>query len=124
MFLPLTTTKWVGSVFLVAFVMVGCGSSGGSESVIVREADYGEQWPLTVPQAELFCKGYYSIFVKVGDIRYGVNGTGKNYVMENFPSNNRELEDIWRPDPRGIVPRVNITPLINAGEELCDNQSR
>lgn len=116
--LPQTATIWISGVILVASLMAACGGGG---SVMVKQEDYGEQWPLTVPEAELFCKEYYSIYVKVGEKRYGVNGTGSTYVKKNYPSARGDLEDIWRADPRGIVPRVSITPLIEAGEELCDN---
>lgn len=98
--------------------MIGCG---GGDSVVVKEENYGERWPLTVSEAELFCKGYNAIYVKVDEDYYGVNGFGKNYVKENFPSSGGELKDIWRTDPRGVNSNANIQPLFDAGEELCDS---
>ena len=118
MFLLRSEVSWILGLILMASLAIGCG---GGDSVLVKEEDYGEQWPLTVPEAELFCKGYYAIYVKVGENHYGVNGTGINYLKDNFPSTRRELQDIWRADPRGINPHVNISPLMDAGEELCDS---
>ena len=115
---PRVVMLWFASAILSVTLAVSCG---GSDSTTVKELEFGEQWPLTVPEAELFCKEYYAIYVKVGEHRYGINGMGKSYLKSNHSDSMRELKDIWRPDPRGVVSRVNITPLIEAGERLCND---
>ena len=106
---------------LLFLLLVIAAIACGSDSVTVKEEDYGDRWPLTVTEAELFCKEYYAVYVKVGDHQYGVNGFGATYVKNNYPATSREIEDIWRPDPRGINPHANIGPLIDDGQKLCDN---
>ena len=116
--LPRQAVPLAVGVFLIVSLLVGCG---GGDSVIVKEENYGEQWPLTVSEAELFCKGYGAIYVKIGGDYYGVNGFGINYVKENFPNSSRNIKDIWRSDPRGINPNVSLNPLFEAGGELCES---
>ena len=42
---------------LIVIIAIACGSDG----VMVKEEDYGDRWPLTVPEVELFCKGPYAV---------------------------------------------------------------
>ena len=102
---------------LIVIIAIACGSDG----VMVKEEDYGDRWPLTVPEVELFCKGPYAVYVKLGDNRYGVNGIGSTYVENNYSSTSRDIEDIWRPNPQIPGSRINIGPLIDDGLKLCDS---
>ena len=102
---------------LTLVLVVGCGDDN---SRTITEADYGDEWPLTVPEATLICEAPSAVILKVGSNYYGVNGTGRTYVEREYPQNGRDLERIWRLDPGGIGPRVSISPLIDNGLELCE----
>ncbi len=110
-------------VALALILVTGCGDDNSTtihdNSRIITEADYGDAWPLTVPEATLICEAPVSVILKVGSNYYGVNGIGTTYVEREYPSNSGDLESIWRADPGGIIPRMNIGPLIDDGLELC-----
>jgi hypothetical protein len=86
----------------------------------VKGTDYGDDWPLTIPEAKLICEQPSAVYLEADSKHYGVNGFGKNYVSKEYPTTARELERIWRPHPDGITPRVNIGPLIDRGLAICD----
>ena len=109
---------WVIAMgLLIGLLGVACGADN---SITIKEADYGQTWPLTIPKATLICEGYAAVFVQADGKRYGVNGFGKTYVAKSYPLTSRDLEIIWRPDPRGIKPRADISPLLSDGLDLCE----
>ena len=100
--------------------------------MVIREVDYGDAWPFTVPQGELRCIQGDRVVFTAGDISYAVNGLA---VSAGYAP----IEPIWRPDLPMIrtlakafdmtVPesmenetlvRVSIGPVIDAGLALCD----
>ena len=131
----------IGVLVVLAISSVACGSSSSGTA---RAVDFGTRWPLTAPEVVLTCKGAGAVFAKVGDSYYGVNGMGKIWVEDRYPDKARDINRIWREDSGRIremrallraageplprqglpsdmsVPRVNITPLLDAGLTLCD----
>lgn len=106
-------------VFL--FFTVACRTS---DAKTIKQSDYGEKWPLTVPEATLLCKGWGSVYVYVNERYYPVNGLAESQQMIDTyigkPIYN--LQDIWAFDPvygpeYGL--RISIGPLIDDGLKLC-----
>jgi hypothetical protein len=90
-------------------------------SVKIGCADVGEKrWPLTVPGGLLQCEPLVISGLPVERVTfeapdgtiYAVNG---HALDAGYP----EIDPIWKDDPTGIAPKVNIGPLIDKGLNLC-----
>lgn len=90
----------------------------GAKCKIVREADYGTDWPLTVDSAKLcFRSGHRAVWVEVDGTRYGVNGTAKSVLRKNGYKC-RDIEEIWKDDPIFDGAKVSIHRLLQDGFAL------
>jgi hypothetical protein len=82
---------------------------------------FGDDWPLTVPYAVVHCKditvGGNQLNVVTLDApdgtRYAVNGTAQDQTT--YPG----IDPIWAPDPSVDGLKINISPVIDAGLDLC-----
>lgn len=97
---------------LAVLAMAGCVGSGSDNSITVTRADFGDEWPLTVEEGELACEADAVTFT-TGGTTYGVNGLA---IGRGHP----EIDPIWADDPEGLVPKINIGPLLQRGLELCE----
>lgn len=130
----------------VCFFAVACGSA---DSKTIRQSDYGDKWPLTVPEATLLCKemnfsgfrfSFQGVYLYVNKSYYPVNGTASNkHIIDRYNIEPLyDLEDIWAVDEKvmeavrkfyenkgKVMPpdeplvRISIGPLINDGLKLC-----
>ena len=118
----------------VCFFAVACGTS---DSKTIRQSDYGDKWPLTVPEATLLCKGGLGVYIYANERYYPVNGSAQaQWIIDRYIRKPvYDLEDIWAYDEKtnedfrrffgGVLPedfvplRINIGPLIDDGLELC-----
>ena len=120
-------------VGIVFFFTVACGIG---DSKTIRQSDYGDQWPLTVSEALLLCRGE-GVYIYVNERYYPVNGSAQaqwridRYIGQPV----YDLEAIWAYDekttedfrrayggvlPKDFVPlRISIGPLIYDGLKLC-----
>ena len=106
-------------------VLAGCGEASSSgdgaadDPGAVSRAEFGADWPLTVDRGTLSCDGPGVVFTTDDGEEYAVNGTAKG---SGYPG----IEPIWREDPDlalddgGPPLRVDISPLIDRGLELCE----
>ena len=74
-------------IFALGVLSIGCGGN----SVAVKASDYGDDWPLTIPEAKLICEQPSAVYLEVDGKHYGVNGFGKNYVSKEYSTTAREL---------------------------------
>jgi hypothetical protein len=86
----------------------------------VSSAEYGEDWPLTVPNGELRCVEPSMVLFRAPDGRlFPVNGAAQGFYTD-LP----EIEEIWalNPDPLFAESeiRISISPLIQRGLQLCE----
>jgi hypothetical protein len=115
----------LGVGFLTAAMVIGCGESSstagdhpGGGSLSVSRTEFGKDWPLTVDRGTLSCDGSGVIFTTGEGDEYGVNGTAKGL---GYP----EIDPIWKENDSYDLPgdgpplRVDISPLIDRGLELC-----
>lgn len=88
-------------------------------SIIFKKLDYGEEWPFSVDQIEVFCAGYHEIYFKTSGKIYTLNGSSKSASKDSpwiHPA-----EEIWLDDP--VYPEVKIglpDDFIRQGLELCE----
>lgn len=98
--------------------------SAGSETI--SAAEYGTQWPFTVPSGRLVCTGAGAVTFVVDGKRYAVNGLAKsdrkNAIIDPIWKDDTESERAkyvikqGRPDLAG---KVNIGSIIDRGLKLC-----
>ena len=108
----------IGMLLLVTLLAVACAPEN---SMTVKQSDYGDAWPLTIPEATLVCeKG--AVFLKADGKHYGITGLGQTWVKLEYPSTARSLDAIWRDDPASNFSglKISIGPLIDDGLELCE----
>jgi len=89
------------------------------EPGFLSRADFGKRWPLTVEAGVVSCERHSGglgsvIFMDPEGKRYAVNGT----AMAHYPQL-PEIDRIWAPDPTNPGAKINISPVIDRGLELC-----
>ena len=93
-----------------------------SNDGLLVSSDFGTKWPLTVPYVVVKCKekvvdGRTLQLVTLKDPQrdsFAVNGTAKAHT--NFPG----IDSIWADDPSVAGLKISISPVIDAGLELCE----
>jgi hypothetical protein len=89
------------------------------EAGFLSRADFGKQWPLTVEAGVVSCERYSDgvgsvIFMDPEGKRYAVNGLATAHY-KYLP----EIDEIWAPDPTNPGAKIDISPVIDRGLELC-----
>ena len=103
---------------LSAVSLMACAGDGDP----IERADYGDDWPLTVGEAKLYCDKESMVWVETGGNAYPLNGTAMTWLANLHPNKKvRNLEDIWRENPDIPGTRISIGGLINDGLSLCSN---
>jgi hypothetical protein len=87
---------------------------------VVRQGDFGEAWPFTVPEGVLSCVGEgkrTAVVFEAGGQRYAVNGTarGRDTAARLKLA---DLAAIWRDDPAIPGAKVNMGPILERAAEL------
>ena len=110
-------------------------------SATISKEQFGTKWPLKVNNGIVKCLpiGKGSVVFEAGGKTYAVNGTAKGFAKKHgfYP-----IEGIWLNDPEfhkaakeiadsekkpieevikamGTPPKLNISPILNAGLKLC-----
>jgi hypothetical protein len=89
------------------------------EPGFLSRADFGKRWPLTVEAGVVSCEPHSGglgsvIFMDPEGKRYAVNGT----AMAHYPQL-PEIDRIWAPNPANPGARIDISPVLDRGRELC-----
>lgn len=90
--------------------------------VFVSAHELGEErWPLTVPRGWLECVPPYAVTfeTKEGDV-YAVNGIAVSAKNPDGTKRYWDIDPIWKENPDPRVPKVNLGPLIETGNAMCD----
>lgn len=102
---------------VLLMLAVGCGGEPEKGFPISQE-QFGEQWPLTVPNGRLSCIWFTGrrqivTFISPDGTEYAVNGQaiGSGYFTP--------IDSIHKPDPTNPPAKKNIGVLINEGLKLC-----
>ncbi|MBD1864296.1 MULTISPECIES: DUF2511 domain-containing protein [Trichocoleus] len=89
-----------------------------SNSITISQAEFGDSWPFTVSNGELYCIGegngqqVGAVVFATEDESYAVNGTAKALGY-------KAIEEIWRSNPAIPGTKINIGPIIQRGLEIC-----
>jgi hypothetical protein len=85
----------------------------GNETSISSD-EFGNEWPLTVDEGIVRCEGAGEVYFTADGTTYSVNGL----AMGN--SDLPDIDVIWADDPEISGLKINISPIIDRGLELCD----
>jgi hypothetical protein len=93
-----------------------------NEPGLLVSTDYGDDWPLTVEYGVVKCQNrtiggrQLQVVTFVDPMRktWAVNGTAQ--AQTDYP----EIDPIWADDPELEGAKINISPVIDRGLELCD----
>lgn len=101
-------------VFIVGLVAwIALTNDDSSHTKAVTRGDYPATWPLTVDAGTLECIDGGKVTIKIGSIRYALNGTART-------DNTLEpVDPIWADDPHTPGLKLSIGPLIADGLKLC-----
>jgi hypothetical protein len=92
----------------------GCELVGEGTVRVTPDCVDGE-WPLTVPEGEVFCNDGAALLRSTGSGTYPLNGN----AMTQFPDL-PPLEDIWLVNPSIEGSRIYIGPVSDIAIDLCD----
>jgi hypothetical protein len=98
------------------FVMTACSQGDDTAAASeerVAQAEFGDDWPLTVSEGTLRCEASKVTFEADGTV-YAVNGTAR--ADDSYS----DIDSIWADDPSGLGLKKNIGPLIDRGLLLCN----
>ena len=86
----------------------------------INRADYGLDWPLTIPEATLHCENDAVWIVNPSNgRRYWINGFAKGY-LENRGYEAYAIDPIWLPNPEIPGIKISVSPIIEDGRDLCN----
>lgn len=90
---------------------------------VVTRKEFAANWPLKLDVVTLRCKWpdsqrpqLHALLVEVGGDFYALNGTARAHAKANGW---RDVQEIWRDDPRNPGLKVPLTPLIERAQALC-----
>ncbi len=90
----------------------------------VSKGTFGENWPLTVQSGTITCEQIQGVrygqlvTFTTGHDTYALNGTAKGHAKKRGWI--KEVEPIWRDNPKIAGTKINIGTLIDSGLELCE----
>ena len=82
----------------------------------ITSVEYGNDWPLIVESAKLYCK-HRAVWVEVDRKKYGVNGTSKG-LLPRWGLTCLDLDEIWKDAPDLEGAKVSVHRLIQDGLAL------
>lgn len=86
----------------------------------VQQEDYGKAWAFTVDEGVIECRtGNRVVFVSEGKT-YALNGLARGWAER---MGWLDIDQIWRDNPDGITPKIDISPFIELGLSLCNGTS-
>lgn len=103
---------------IIMLLAIGCEAERG---LPVSQEQFGEQWPLTLPNGRLSCiyfRGRRQIvtFISPDGKEYALNGQASNSGYFN------SINSIQKPDPANPPAKKSIGVLIDKGLKLCPNE--
>lgn len=88
-------------------------------SQLLKASDFGDRWPLTVPEALVSCRPGDAVVVTVDGKDVAVNGL----AMTMYKSMPRIGDSgLWRDATTAGGPKVDIGPIIDIGLDLCQGK--
>lgn len=104
-------------------------SSARPRSRVIRQRDFGDDWPFTVDGGVVTCRGHA---VGVGVVRfitngtvYSINGATKLTGSNDFPpvdaamADSADIKEIWAANPAIPGLRMDLGPVLDRGLAMC-----
>jgi len=106
---------------LFLLLILSCSGSSQRNTLKITKFEYGEKWPFSVDEVEVYCSGYKEIYCKASNGRtYALNGSAKG--ASNNDPNISKVEEIWLDDPNWDGLKISYGEFITKGLELCENR--
>jgi hypothetical protein len=111
------------SIFAVSFFLTSC-SGDGPKGVVFKKADYGDKWPFSVEEIDVFCAGLAKseIYFQANDKIYALNGDAQN-MAENRKSAETfdTFKEVWLDDPKNPGSKIIVpSEFIEKAFEKCN----
>lgn len=90
-------------LFSLACTLVFTSCVGIPEGVVFKKADYGEKWPFSVDQIEVYCSGIAKseIYFRSGDKVYALNGDARTMARTRRSAETfDDVDQVWLDDPK------------------------
>jgi len=122
---------WLGAAGAAA-VVLALGAAGASQAglfgpEVIRSSDVQGPWPLTVSQIALECRDDLSIYAKVGDKTYPLNGQAER-LAPNYGKPVGKLEAIQKNDPwsNQFIPdaKMSMDPVLKLAIAKCEKAGK
>jgi len=107
--------------FSLLIFIISCSSPTQRNTLKFTKYEYGDKWPFSVNEIEVFCSGYKEIYCKASNGKtYALNGSAKG-VSNNDPTISK-IDEIWLDDPNWDGLKISYGDFITKGLELCENR--
>jgi hypothetical protein len=109
------------AIGLLSAMFVSCALEAERDShlsngeAVVRRADFGQEWPLTVEGGWLSCEAGGAVIFSGGFGSYAVNP-----LARGLPWVYKDISEILADDPENPGQKKNVNPLLKRGLELCE----
>ncbi len=118
-----TAARSLTAIALFSAMLVSCAVedernrdlSQGEGETVVRRADFGEDWPLTVAGGWLACEAGGAVTFDARGTTYAVNPLARG-LRRTY----HDISEILADDPENPGQKKDIYPLLKKGLELCD----
>lgn len=110
-------------IITTAFFLTSCFGDG-PRGVVFKKADYGDKWPFSVDEIDVFCAGLAKseIYFQANNKIYALNGDAQT-MAENRKSAETfdTFKDVWLDDPKYPGSKI-VVPLefIKKAFEKCE----
>lgn len=78
-------------------------------------------WPFTVDAGMVLCTEERHILFVAGGVRYALNGTAKDAMAAGAAY--QDVSTIWADDPQNAGAKIDLQPVINIGQEICQQRN-
>lgn len=112
--------KAIYSLLLLVLIL-SCSNPVPRTTIKLSKLEYGEKWPFSVDEVEVYCSGYKEIYCKASNGKtYALNGTAKGVSHNNAAIS--KVDEIWLDDPKWAGLKISYGDFITKGLELCENK--
>jgi hypothetical protein len=85
-----------------------------AETITITAAEYGAEWPFTVNEGTLMCLPPGAVILKTRQGMYNINGLAMSHYERN-----KDIREIWKPDPKIPGMKIYLGDITNRGLKLC-----
>lgn len=110
-------------IILLAFCLFSCTTTTikNKDIVVFNKSQYGNKWPFSVDQIEVFCEGASDVYFTANGTTYALNGAARGKVNAgNSNITSHDMEELRLSDPNFTDSKMAIPPdFVEQGLRLC-----